>query len=131
MFLVYIVSKFFFFAFVLARYCFAINSTIFETIDFFILMFRVFLVEFEIVALLALLATNLILINKLHKFLCEAIKIKKTIKSFKLNILNKIVRCKVREEFQDLKFCRLMNFKSIIESTKSSSRLSIDLIIIK
>jgi len=62
-------------------------------------MFCVFLVEFEIVALLALLVTNLTLINKLCKFLREAIEIRETIESSKLDILNKIVRCKVKEVF--------------------------------
>ncbi len=131
MFLIYIVFRFFFFTFVLARYCFAINLTTFKKINFFILIFRVFLVKFEIVALLALLATNLILINKLYKFLREAIKIEETIKSSKLDILNKIVKCKVREKFQDLEFCRSINSKSIIESTKSSNRSLVDLVIIK
>jgi len=56
------------------------------------LIFLVFLIKFEVVILLALLATNLILINTLYKFLCEAIKIKKIIESFKSNISNKIAR---------------------------------------
>ena len=94
-------------------------------------MYRVFLAEFEIVTLLALLAVDLILVNELYKFLREAIEIRGAIKSFELNILDKIVRCKVREEFRDLEFRRSMNPKSIIEFAKLSSRSSIDLVIIK
>jgi len=81
--------------------------------------------------LLALLATNLILINKLYKFLRKAIKIKKTIKNFKLDILHKIVKYKVREEFQDLEFCCLINLKLIIKFVKLLSCLLIDLVIVK
>jgi len=124
-FLTCVVFKFFFFAFILTRRRFVVNLTIFKIIDFLISIFRVFLVEFEVVALLALLATNLILINKFYKFLCEAIKIRETIKSSKLNILNKIVRCKVKEEFQDLEFCCSINLKLIIEFVRSSNYLFI------
>jgi len=81
--------------------------------------------------LLALLATNLMLINKLYKFLRKAIKIREAIKSSKLDILNKIVKCKVKEESQNLEFCYSINFELIIEFGKSSSRLLIDLVIIK
>ena len=131
MFLVYIVFRFFFFAFVLVRCRFVVDLTIFETIDFLISMFRVFLVEFGVVALLALLATNLISMNELHGFLREAIEVRRTIKSFELDILDEIVRCKVGEEFRDLEFRRSMNLESIIEFARSSSRSLVDLVIIK
>jgi len=131
MFLACVVSKFFFFAFVLARRRFVVDLTIFETIDLFISMFRVFLVEFGVVALLALLATNLISMNELHRFLREAIEIREAMKSFELDILDEIVRCKVREGFRDLEFRRSMNFESIIEFVELSSRSSIDLVMIK
>jgi len=131
MFLAYVVSRFFFFAFVLARRRFAIDLTIFGTIDLLISMFRVFLVEFEVVVLLALLAGNLISMNELHEFLREAIEMKGAMKSFESDILDEIVRCKVREEFRNLEFRRPMNSKSIIELARSSSRSSIDLVIIK
>jgi len=81
--------------------------------------------------LLALLATNLILVNKLYKFLRKAIKIKKAIKSFRLNILDKIVKYKIKEKFQDLEFCCLINLKSTIKFAKLLSCLFIDLIIVK
>ena len=131
MFLACVVSRFFFFAFVLARRRFVVDLTIFRTIDFLISMFRVFLVEFGIVALLALLAANLILMNELHEFLREAIEIRGTMKSSKSNILDEIVRCKVREGFRDLEFRRSMNFKLIIEFAKSLGRSLVDLVIIK
>jgi len=51
--------------------------------------------------------------------------------SSKSNILDEVVRCKVKEEFRDLEFCRSMDPESIIEFAKSSSRSSIDLVIIK
>jgi len=94
-------------------------------------MYRVFLVGFEIVTLLALLATNLISINKLYKFLRKAIKIERAIKDSKLDILDKIVRWKVREEFRDLEFRYSIDSKSIIESIKLLNRSLIDLVIIK
>jgi len=50
------------------------------------------LIKFEVVILLALLATNLILINALYKFLCEAIEIEEAIESFESNISNKIAK---------------------------------------
>ena len=105
--------------------------TIFKIIRFLISIFRVFLVEYKIVALLVLLATNLILINKLYRFLRKTIEIIEAIKSSKLDILDKIVRCKVREEFRDLEFCCSINFESIIESVKLLNCLLIDLVIIK
>jgi len=89
------------------------------------------LIEFKIVVLLALLVTNVILINKFYKFLRKAIKIRRIIKSFKLNILNKIIKCKVKEKFRNLKFCCSINLKSIIKFTKLSNCLLIDLVIIK
>jgi len=52
-------------------------------------------------------------------------------KSSKSNILDKIVRCKVKEEFRDLEFRRPMDSKLIIEFAKSSSRLLVDLLIVK
>jgi len=131
MFLVCVVSRFFFFAFVLARRRFVVDLTIFGTIGLLISMFRVFLVRFEVVALLALLVANLILMNELHEFLREAIEVGEAMKSFELDILDEVVRCKVREGFRDLEFCRSMNSKLIIESIESSSRSSIDLVIIK
>jgi len=94
-------------------------------------MCRVFLVEFEVVTLLALLATNLILVNELHGSLREAIEVRGAIKSFELDILDKIVRYKVREDIRDLEFRRPMNPKSIVGPTESSSHLSIDLVMIK
>ncbi len=105
--------------------------TIFKIIRFLISIFRVFLVEYKIVALLVLLATNLILINKLYRFLRKTIEIIEAIKSSKLDILDKIVRCKIEKEFRDLEFCCSINSKSIIKSTRLSSCLSIDLVIIK
>jgi hypothetical protein len=47
------------------------------------------------------------------------------------DILDKVVRCKVREGFRDLEFRRPMNLESVIEPAGSSSRSSIDLVIIK
>jgi len=131
MFLACVVFKFFFFAFVLTRRRFVVDLTIFETIDFLISMFRVFLARFEVVALLALLATNLISMNELHEFLREAIEIRRAIKSSKLDILDEVVKCKVREEFRDLEFRRSMNSKLIIKLARSSNRLLIDLVMIK
>jgi len=81
--------------------------------------------------LLALLAANLILINKLYKLLRKAIKIKKAIKDSKLNILDKNVKYKIKEKFRDLEFCYLINLKSIIKFAKLLSCLFIDLIIVK
>jgi len=94
-------------------------------------MCRVFLVEFEIVTLLTLLAENLILINKLHEFLPEAIEMRRTTKSSELDILNEIVRCKVEEEIRNLELRRPMNSESIIGLVESSNRSSIILMIIK
>jgi len=131
MFLVYVVSRLFFFAFVLARRRFVVDLTIFKTIDLLISMFRVFLVEFEVVALLALLATNLIPMNELYEFLREAIEVRGTMKSSKLDILDEIVKCKVGEEFRDLEFRRPMDPKLVIELARSSSRSSVDLVMIK
>jgi len=76
------------------------------------------LIEFEIVVLLA---KNLILINKFYKFLREVIRVKKTIKSFELDILDKIVKCKIKEKYRDLVFRYSINSKLVIESSKSSS----------
>ncbi len=47
------------------------------------------------------------------------------------NILDEVVRCKVREEFRDLEFRRPMDPESIIEPARSSSRSSIDLVMVK
>jgi len=85
----------------------------------------------RVVTLLALLAANLILMNKLHEFLREAIEVRKAIKSFELDILDEVVKCKVKEEFRDLEFCRSMNSKSIIRFARSSSCSLVDLVIIK
>jgi len=101
--------------FILAYCCFAINLTIFKTINFFVLIYRVFLIEFEIVILLG---KNLKLINKLYRFLRKIIRIKKAIESSKLNILDKIVKYRVEKKYQDLVFCYLINFELIIEFSK-------------
>jgi len=63
------------------------------------LIFCVFLVKFKIAVLFVLLAANLILINKFYKFLRKTIKIEKIIKNSKLDILNKILKYKVKKEF--------------------------------
>jgi len=131
MFLACVVFRFFFFAFVLARRRFVVDLTIFGTICLLISMFRVFLVGFGVVALLALLAANLILMNELHEFLREAIEVRETMKSFELDILDEVVKCKVKEGFRDLEFRRSMNSKLVIELARSSSRSSIDLVMIK
>jgi len=107
MFLACVASKSSSFAFVLARRRFAVDLTIFGTIDLLISMFRVFLVGFGVVALLALLAANLISMNELHGSLREAIEMGGAMESFELDILDKIVKCKVREEFRDLEFIML------------------------
>jgi len=78
--------------FVLTRRRFVTNLIIFEITSYFILIFVVFLIEFEVVILLALLVANSILINALYKFLCKAIEIKRAIESSKSNISNKIAR---------------------------------------
>lgn len=131
MFLACVISRFFFFAFILARRRFIVDLTNFETIDFLISIYRVFLIKLKTIILFALFATNLISINELYEFLCETIKIKEIVKSFKLNILNKIVEYQIKEKFRDLEFRRLMNFESIVESFELLSRLSIALIIMK
>jgi len=74
---------------------------------------------------------RMISMNELHEFLREAIEVKRAIKSFESNILDEIVKCKVKEEFRDLEFRRSMNLKLVIELARSSSRSSIDLVIIK
>jgi len=61
----------------------------------------------------------------------KAIKVRATIKSSKLDILDKIVRCKVKEKDRDLEFRRSINSELIIQSTRLSNRLSIDLVIIR
>jgi len=100
--------------FILACYCFVVNLISFKTINFFISIYCIFLVKFEAIILLVLLVANLILTNKFYRFLRKTIEIQKTIKSFKLNILDKIVKYKVEKEFQlDLEFCCLIDFKSI------------------
>jgi len=52
-------------------------------------------------------------------------------KSSKLNILDKIVRCKVKEEFRDLEFRRPMDSELVIEFVESSSRLLVNLLIVR
>ncbi len=49
-------------------------------------------------------------------------------KSSESDILDKIVRCKVEEEFRDLEFRRPMDPELVIGS---SSRLLVDLLIVK
>ncbi len=81
--------------------------------------------------MLALLAMDLISMNELHEFLREAIEMREAMKSFELDILDKVVRCKVREGFRNLEFRRSMDLELIIEFAKSSSRSSVDLVMIK
>lgn len=128
MFLVYVVFRFFSSTFVLARRRFAIDLTIFETIDFLVSMCRVFLIGFGAVTLLA---KDLISMNELHRSLREAIEMRGAMKSSKSNILDEVVKCGVKEKYQDLKIRRSMDPKSIIGPARSSSRSSIDLVTIK
>jgi len=52
-------------------------------------------------------------------------------KSSESNILDKIVKCKVEEEFRDLEFRRPMDPELVIEFAGSSGRLLVDLLIVK
>jgi len=47
------------------------------------------------------------------------------------NILDKVVRCKVGEEFRDLEFRRPMDPESVIGPAGPSGRSPVDLVMIK
>ena len=89
-FLAWIVCRFFFSALVLARCRFAADFISFAITDCLISIFLVFLTEFgavTLLALLALLATNLIPVNALYGFLREAIETERAIESSESDIL--------------------------------------------
>jgi len=52
------------------------------------------------------------------------------VESFESDILDEVVRCKVGKEFRDLEFRRPMDSESVIEPAESSSRSSIDLVMV-
>jgi len=118
-------------AFVLARRRFAVDLTIFGTTGLLISMFRVFLAGFGAVALLALLAADLIPVNELHGSLREAIEVGGAVESSESDILDEVVRCKVGEGFRDLEFRRPMDPESVIGPAGPSGRSPVDLVMVK